>query len=122
MKQKEKSTLKSKTKSCQPTRKSSVVERTFQESEIADKLTKKIITCQLDIKLGEFTEKELVAVLKKIKSRKAADVAEIPPDVWKKKNLMTYFFNYATLCMNIIEEWTKGCIFLRKVTLGTIEA
>ena len=40
----------------------------------------KIISNQLDIKLGQFTQ-ELVSVLRKIKNRKAAGLEEIPPEV-----------------------------------------
>ena len=66
----------------------SEVERPFQESawkKITDKSTKKIINDQLDIKLEQFTEEELDTVLKKIKSRKAAGLNEIHPEVWKTR-------------------------------------
>ena len=43
----------------------------------------RIITKQLNIKLGQFTQEELDLVLRKIKNRKAAGLDEIPPDVWK---------------------------------------
>ena len=44
----------------------------------------KLINCQLDIKLGQFMEEELEAVLKKkLKNRKVAGLDEIPPEVWK---------------------------------------
>ena len=46
---------------------------------------KKVINNQLDIKLGQFMEKELDAVPKKIKSGKAAGLNEIPPEVWKTR-------------------------------------
>ena len=43
----------------------------------------RIISKQLDIKLGPFTKEELELVLRKIKNRKAAGLDEIPPEVWK---------------------------------------
>ncbi len=45
----------------------------------------RIISKQLDIKLGPFTQEELDSVLRKIKNRKAAGLDEIPPDVWKTR-------------------------------------
>ena len=48
-----------------------------------DELITNIIDNQLDIKLGQFTQEELDLVLAKIKNRKAADLDEIPPEVWK---------------------------------------
>ena len=54
-------------------------------AKITDKPTEKIIYSQLDNKLGQFTEEKLFVVLKKIKSRKAAGLDDIPPEVWKTK-------------------------------------
>ena len=45
----------------------------------------RIISKQLDIKLGPFTKEELDSVLRKIKNRKAAGLDEIPPEVWKTR-------------------------------------
>ena len=45
----------------------------------------RIISQQLDIKLGPFTKEELDLVLRKIKNRKAAGLDEIPPEVWKTR-------------------------------------
>ena len=45
----------------------------------------RIISKQLDIKLGLFTQEELDLVLRKIKNRKAAMLDEIPPEVWKTR-------------------------------------
>ena len=42
----------------------------------------RIISKQLDIQLGPFTQ-ELYSVLRKIKNKKAAGLDEIPPEVWK---------------------------------------
>ena len=66
------------------------MERTFQEStwnppKVNDKSILKIINCQPDIQLGQFTEEELNVVLTKIKRRKAAGLNEIPSEVWKTR-------------------------------------
>ena len=45
----------------------------------------RIISKQLDIKLGPFTKEELNSVLRKIKNRKAARFDKIHPEVWKTK-------------------------------------
>ena len=45
----------------------------------------RIISKQLDIKLGPFTQEELDSVLRKIKNRNAAGLDEIPPEVWKTR-------------------------------------
>ena len=45
----------------------------------------RIISKQLDIKLGPFTKEELDSVLRKIKNRKAAWLDEIPIEVWKTR-------------------------------------
>ena len=45
----------------------------------------RIISKQLDIKLGLFTQEELDSVLRKIKNSKAAGLDEIPPEVWKTR-------------------------------------
>ena len=45
----------------------------------------RIISKQLDIRLGPFTQEELDSVLRKIKNRKAAGLDEIPPEVWKTR-------------------------------------
>ncbi len=44
----------------------------------------RIISKQLDIKLGQFTW-ELDMVLRIFKNRKAAGLDEIPPEVWKNR-------------------------------------
>ena len=45
----------------------------------------RIISKQLDIKLGQFMQEELDLVLRKIKNRKVAGLDEIPAEVWKTK-------------------------------------
>ena len=45
----------------------------------------RIISKQLDIKLGPFTLEELDSVLRKIKNRKSEGLDKIPPEVWKTR-------------------------------------
>ena len=83
--QKEKHTD-SKTKSWQPKRKTSEMERIFQEStrkhfKNHSQTYLKIIDSQLEIELRQFTE--LGAVLKQIKTKIAASLDEMPREVWK---------------------------------------
>ena len=67
--------------------------------EIIDKPIQKIINEPLDIKLRQFTEKELDAVLKKIKAEKLQTSMKYLQKFQKQENLATYFFNYAILCI-----------------------
>ena len=53
--------------------------------KVTHELITRIISKQLDIKLGLFTQEELNLLLKKIKNRKAAGLDEIPPEVWKTR-------------------------------------
>ena len=72
----------------------------------------RIISKQLDIKLGPFTQEELDSVLRKIKNRKAAGLDEIPPEVWKTRqfdNILLWQCN-AVYNQNPIDRWMKGCI------------
>ena len=72
------------------------VETTFREftrkASESEPITK-IICNRLDIKLGQFTQEELDLVLGKIKNRKAEGLDEIPPEVWKTRELTTYCSN-----------------------------
>ena len=82
----------------------------------------RIISKQLNIKLGPFTNEELDSVLRKIKNRKAAGLDEIPPEVWKTRqfdNILPRHCN-AVYNQNPIDRWTKGCILPlpKKVDLG----
>ena len=81
----------------------------------------RIISKQLDIKLGPFT-KELDSVLRKIKNRKAAGLDEIPPEVWKTRQFDDILLRQcnAVYNQNRIERWMKGCIlpFPKKDDLG----
>ena len=82
----------------------------------------RIISKQLDIKLGPFTQEELDSVLRKIKNRKAAGLDEIPPEVWKTKQFDDILLRHcnAVYNQNPIDRWTKGCIlpFPKKGDLG----
>ena len=87
------------------------METTFWE--ITRKPNTRIISKQLDIKLGQFTQEELDSVLlRKIKNRKAAGLDEIPPEVWKIKQFDDTLLRHcnAVYNQNTIDRWTKGCI------------
>ena len=82
----------------------------------------RIISKQLDIKLGPFTREELKSVLRKIKNRKAAGFDEIPPEVWKTRqfnDILLWHCN-AEYNQNPIDIWMKGCIlpFPKRGDLG----
>ena len=72
----------------------------------------RIISKQLDIKLGPFTQEELDSVLRKIKNRKAAGLDEIPPEVWKTRQFDDILLRHcnAVYNQNPIDRWMKGCI------------
>ena len=78
----------------------------------------KIITKQLDIKLEQFTREEFDSVQRKIKNRKAAELDEIPPEVWKTREFDNILLRHcnAVYNRNTIDRWTKECIlpFLKK--------
>ena len=82
----------------------------------------RIISKQLDIKLGPFTQEELDSVLRKIKNRKAAGLDEIPPEVWKTRQFDDILLQHcnAVYHQNPIDRWMKGCIlpFPKKGDLG----
>ena len=73
----------------------------------------RIMSKQLDIKLGPFTKEELDSVLRKIKNRKAAGLDKIPPEVWKTRQFDDILLRQcnAVYNQNRIERWMKGCIF-----------
>ena len=56
----------------------------------------KIISNQLDIKLRQFTQKEVDSVLSKIKNWKAAGLDEIPQKYGRQGNSITYCSDSAT--------------------------
>ena len=72
----------------------------------------RIISKQLDIKLGPFTPKELDSALRKIKNRKAEGLDEILPEVWKTRQFDTILLRHcnAVYNQNPIDRWMKGCI------------
>ena len=82
----------------------------------------RIISKQLDIKLGPFTQEELDSVLRKIKNRKAAGLDEIPPEVWKTRQFDDILLRHcnAVYNQNPIDRLMKGCIlpFPKKGDLG----
>ena len=82
----------------------------------------RIISKQLDIKLGPFTQEELDSVLRKIKNRKAAGLDEIPPEVWKTRQFDDILLQHCNTVynQNPIDRWMKGCIlpFPKKGDLG----
>ena len=81
----------------------------------------RIISKQLDIKLGPFTQ-ELDSVLRKIKNRKAAGLDEIPSKVWKTRQFDDILLRHCNTVynQNPIHRWMKGCIlpFPKKGDLG----
>ena len=82
----------------------------------------RIISKQLDIKLGPFIKEELDSVLRKIKNRKVTGLDEIPPEVWKTRQFDDILLRHcnAVYNQNPIDRWTKGCIlpFPKKGDLG----
>ena len=85
----------------------------------------RIIYKQSDIKLGQFTQEKLDSVQRKIKNRKAAGLDEIPPEVWKTRQLGDILTRYCNAVYNesTIDRGTKGCILplTRKGDLGLIK-
>ena len=72
----------------------------------------RIISKELDIKLGPFTQEELNSVLKKIKNRKAAGLDEFPPEVCKTRQFNDILLRHCNVVynQNPIDRWMKGCI------------
>ena len=73
----------------------------------------KIISNQLDIKLGHFTQEELNSVLRKIKNRKAAGLDEMPPEIRKTRQFDDILLRHCNTVynQNTIDRQRKGCIF-----------
>ena len=82
----------------------------------------RIISKQLHIKLGQFTQEKLDSVLRKFIDRKAAGLDEIPPEVWKTREFDDILLRHcnAVYNQNTIDRWTKGWIlpFPKKGNLG----
>ena len=74
----------------------------------------RIISKQLDIKLGLFMPEELDSVLRKIKDRKAAELDEIRSEVWKAGEFDNILLRHCNAVYNQskIDRWIKGCILL----------
>ena len=73
----------------------------------------RIISKQLDIKLGPFTQEELDSVLRKIKNRKAAGLDEIPLEIWKTRQFDDILLRHCNAVnQNPKDRWMKGCILL----------
>ena len=75
----------------------------------------RIISKQLDIKLGPFTQEELDWVLRKIKNRRAAGLTRFPQKYGRLLRHCNTVYN-----QNPIDRWIKGCIlhFPKKNDLG----
>ena len=84
----------------------------------------RIVSKQLDIKIGPFTEEELDSVLRKIKNRKAAGLDRFLQKYGRPDNLMTYCSEVYN--QNPIDRWMKGALRLAKnyrgITLTSIAA
>ena len=82
----------------------------------------RIISKQLDIKLGPFTQEDLDTVLRKIKNRKAAGLDEIPLEVWNTRQFDDILLRHcnAVYNQNPTDRWMNGCIlpFPKKGDLG----
>ena len=72
----------------------------------------RIISKQIDIKLGPFIQEELDSIMKKIKNRKAAGLDEIPPEEWKTRKLDDILLRHCNSIynQNPIDRWVKGWI------------
>ena len=72
----------------------------------------RIISKQLDIKLGQFMQEELDSVLRKINNRKAAGLDEIHPEVWKTRQFddIQFWYCNAVYNQNKMDRWKKRCI------------
>ena len=79
----------------------------------------RIISKQLDIKLGPFTQEEHDSVLRKIKNRKAAGQDEIPPEVWKTRQFDDILLRHcnAVYNQNPIDRWRSRDELIRDVLL-----
>ena len=103
------------------------METTFQEftrnpPKVTHERITRIISKQLDIKIGQFTQEELDSLQRKINNRKAAGFDEIPTEVWKTGEFDDMLLQRcnAIYYQNTIDKWTKGCTlpFPKKGDLG----
>ena len=72
----------------------------FNPPKITHEPITRIISKQLDIKLGPFTQEELNSVLRKIKNRKAAGLDKIPPEVWKTRQFDDILLRHCNVVYN----------------------
>ena len=112
-----KSTAKAKLKAASQQERVKLWEQHFENllvnpTKVTNESITRIISKQLDIKLGPFTKEELDSVLRKIKNRKAAGLDEIPPEVWKTRQFDDILLRQcnAVYSQNRIERWMKGSI------------
>ena len=125
-----KSTAKAKLKAASQQKRVKMWEQHFKNllgspPKITDEPITKIISKQLDIKLGPFTKEELDSVLKKkLKIGKLQGWTRSPPpqEVWKTRQFDDILLRQcnAVYSQNRIERWMKGCIlpFPKKGDLG----
>ena len=92
------------------------------QTKVTHEPINRIISKQLDIKLGPFTQEELDSVLRKIKNRKGVGLDEISPEVWKMRQFDNILLRHcnAVYNQNPIDRLMKGCIppFPKKGDLG----
>ena len=91
------------------------ISRTYLENlRKLRKTNQKIISNQLNIE--QFTPEELKLALRKILNRKAAELYEIGPEVWKTREFDDILLRYcnAVYNQNIIDRWTNGSIHPKK--------
>ena len=70
------------------------------QPKVTPKPITRMISKQLDIKLGPFTEEELDSVLRKIKNRKAAGLHEITLGVWKTRQFDDILLRHCNVVYN----------------------
>ena len=80
--------------------------------KITDEPITRIISKQLDIKLGLSPEKNSTLFLEKLKIGKMQSWTRSPPEVWKTRQFDDLLLRQcnAVYSQNRIERWTKGCI------------
>ena len=76
----------------------------------------RIISKQLDIKLGPFAREEIDSVLRKIENIKAEGLDEIPQEIWKTKQFNDIQFQHCNVVynQNPRDRWMKG--FIHRLT------
>ena len=116
-----KSTAKAKLKATNQQARTKLWKQHF-ENLLGNQLITRIISKQLDIKLGQSTQEELDSVLRKIENRKATGLDEIFPEVWKTRQFDDILLRHCNVVynQNPIDRWMKGCIlpFPKKGDLG----